>query len=144
MNIVFPVIYVVATLFILIVPLIVTLGLGIIATGIPVYFVFVYTNKEITMSALNMFDMKIGSSAVAAIPICLVRNYHLSLKSPSLFVGVVTPAFQIIVSINNLFSHLDASGSDRYDAAAAAGCCCCCCCCCWLLLLLLLVLLLFV
>ena len=50
-NIVFPVIYVLATLFITIVPMIVTpvetaIGLGIIATGIPVYFVFVYTKNR--------------------------------------------------------------------------------------------------
>merc|ERR1712048_1328506 len=50
-NLFFPVIYVLATLFITIVPMVATpvetaIGLGIIATGIPVYFIFVaWKNK---------------------------------------------------------------------------------------------------
>merc|ERR1712106_350745 len=45
-NLFFPVIYVLATLFITVVPMISTpvetaIGLGIIATGIPVYFIFI-------------------------------------------------------------------------------------------------------
>ena len=87
------------------------------------------TNKEITMSEVLL---------LLPFYFCLVRKYHLSLISPSLFFGVVTLAVQIIVNINNLF-WMPVTLTDMMlllllaaaaVVAAAAGCCCCCCCYC--------------
>merc|ERR1719192_2625992 len=50
-NYIFPVVYILATIFITIVPMIASpietgIGIGIIATGIPVYFVFIYWKNK--------------------------------------------------------------------------------------------------
>merc|ERR1719225_70872 len=58
-NLVFPIIYILATVFITVVPMIVTpvetaIGLGIIATAIPVYFVFIaWKNKPAALQRMS-------------------------------------------------------------------------------------------
>ena len=58
-QLVFPVIYIIATIFITVVPMISTpvepaLGLGLIATGVPVYFVFVaWKNKPVFIKQMS-------------------------------------------------------------------------------------------
>jgi solute carrier family 7 L-type amino acid transporter-like protein len=70
-QLVFPVIYIIATIFITVVPMISTpvetaLGLGLIATGVPVYFVFVaWKNKPV-------FIKQISSGATACLQKLLV------------------------------------------------------------------------
>ena len=59
MNLLFPIIYILATLFITVVPMIVTpvetaIGLAIIATAIPVYFLFIaWRNKPPAIQILS-------------------------------------------------------------------------------------------
>ena len=58
-NLVFPIVYILATIFITVVPMIITpvetaIGLAIIATAVPVYFLFIaWRNKPVALQRLS-------------------------------------------------------------------------------------------
>merc|ERR1719384_2935021 len=58
-NLIFPIVYILCTIFITVVPMIITpvetaIGLGIIATAVPVYFLFIaWRNKPAAIQSLS-------------------------------------------------------------------------------------------